>query len=369
MKAILRSVKKVARATLDEVKLYPAMLRSSRAGPRVMILPCASRDVGSSRLRAYNIGDYLAAHGWATALCQPSLTMSQRLRIARLFKPDVILIQMARHPDNVPQPFAPVPAVFDIDDADFQDKTQLPRILANMAGCRHVIAGSRYIADWCRQHNPAVDVVWTATPVRPGPVRSQLDRRKIVSWAAGDPVGYPDEADFVREVMALVAAERQDITFRLYGDDGSAGYQALVARYRADGISIETRPSLAYDSFLQSLEDVAVGLNPLVNMDGFSAGKSFGKVLAYLDANVPCINTPNVDHPLFFDNGRNGYLADVDARRWAELVIELIDSPEQRERLAHAARSDLVARLSVPAAGRRVEAALKSAIAAAGGTS
>lgn len=369
MKAILRRAKKVARATVDELKLYPAIFRSSAARPKVMILPCASREVGSSRLRAYNIGDHLAAHGWATVLCEPSLALAQRLRIARLFKPNVILIQMARHPNNAPQPFAPVPAVFDIDDADFQDKTQLPRILANMAGCRRVIAGSRYIADWCRQHNPAVDVIWTATPVRPGPVRSQLDRGKIVSWAAGDPVGYPVEADFVRKVMALVAAERPDIVFRLYGDDGSAGYEALVARYRTDGIAIETRPSLAYDSFLQSLEDVAVGLNPLVNMDGFSAGKSFGKVLAYLDANVPCINTPNVDHPLFFDNGRNGYLADIDPRRWADLVIELIDAPERREQMARAARIDLVARLSVPAAGRRVEAVLKSAIAAASGTS
>jgi glycosyltransferase involved in cell wall biosynthesis len=294
--------------------------------------------------------------------------LSQRRRLARLFKPDVILIQMARLPDNVPQPFAPIPAVFDIDDADFQDETQLPRILANMAGCTRIIAGSRYIATWCRQHHPAVDVIWTGTDVRPAPVRSQRDRASIVGWAAGDPVGYPSEAGFVMEIMARVSARRDDIAFRLYADDGSDAYKALVDRFRAAGIATETRPPMAYDAFLQSLEEVAIGLNPLINMDGFSAGKSFGKVLAYLDAGVPTINTPNVDHPLFFDHGRNGFLAGQDADQWADLILAMIDDAPKRQQVAEAARTNLVERLSLVAAGRRVDDTLRSAIAAANGT-
>lgn len=368
MKAAYRRAKKIARAIAYEFKLYPAIFRAGSAQPKVMILPCASRAVGSSLLRAYNIGDYLGAQGWSTIVCDESLHLSQRKRLARLFKPDVILIQMARHRDNVPQPFTPIPAVFDIDDADFQDERQLPRILDNLAGCKRVIAGSRYIADWCRQYNPAVDVIWTGTNVRPGPVRSQLDRAPIVGWAAGDPVGYPSEADFVMKIMELVSARRKGTVFRLYADDGSEDYRALVARYRAAGIAIETRPVMAYDAFLQSLEEVAVGLNPLIDMDGFSAGKSFGKVLAYLDGGVPTINTPNVDHPLFFDHGRNGYLANQDAAIWADLVLAMIDDAPKREQIARAARHDLVQRLSLPAAGRRVDATLRSAIAASGGT-
>jgi hypothetical protein len=368
MKAAYRRAKKIARAIAYELKLYPSVFRAKGGQPKVMVLPCASRAVASSFLRAYNIGDYLANHGWSTIICDESLRLSQRKRLARLFKPDVIFIQMARHPDNLPQPFAPIPVVFDIDDADFQDERQIPRILANMAGCRRVTAGSRYIADWCRRHNPAVDVIWTGTNVRPGPVRSQFDRSTIVSWGAGDPVGYPSEADFVMKVMAIVSARRNGTVFRLYSDDGSEAYKALVERYRAAGIAIETRPSMAFDAFLQSLEEVAVGLNPLINMDGFSAGKSFGKVLAYLDAGVPTINTPNVDHPLFFDHGRNGFLAGEDAAAWADLVLAMIDGAPKREQIAQAARQDLVERLSLPAAGRRVDAALRSAIAAASGT-
>jgi hypothetical protein len=368
MKAAYRRAKKIVRAIVHELKLYPAIFRAGGGQPKVMILPCASRAVGSSLLRAYNIGDYLGSQGWSTVICDESLRLSQRKRLARLFKPDVILIQMARHRDNVPQPFAPIPAVFDIDDADFQDERQLPRILANMAGCKRVIAGSRYIANWCRQHNPAVDVIWTGTDVRPASIRSQRHRAPIVGWAAGDPVGYPSEADFVMEIMGLVSARRAGTVFRLYADDGSDAYKTLVARFRAAGIAIETRPSMGYDAFLESLEELAVGLNPLVAMDGFSAGKSFGKVLAYLDAGVPTINTPNVDHPLFFDHGRNGFLAGKDAAAWADLVLAMIDDAPKREQIAQAARQDLVERLSLPAAGRRVDATLRSAIAAASGT-
>jgi len=365
MKAAYRRAKKIARAIAYELKLYLSVFRSKDGQPTVMILPCASRAVGSSRLRAYNIGDYLVDHGWSTMICDESLRLSQRKRLARLFKPDVILIQMARHPDNLPEPFAPIPAVFDIDDADFQDETQLARIMANMAGCKRVIAGSRYIANWCRQHNAAVDVIWTGTDVRPGPVRSQRDRTAIVGWAAGDPVGYPREADFVLEIMRLVSARRAGTIFRLYADDGSEAYAAVVNRFRAAGIAIETRPSMAYEDFLSSLEEVAVGLNPLINMTGFSAGKSFGKVLAYLDAGVPTINTPNVDHPLFFDHGRNGFLAGEDAAAWADLILAMIDDAPKLQQIAEAARADLVERLSLPAAGRRVDATLRSAIAAA----
>ena len=125
---------------------------------------------------------------------------------------------------------------------------------------------------------------------------------------------------------------------------------------------------MVYDAFLQSLEEIAVGLNPLIAMDGFSAGKSFGKVLAYLDAGVPTINTPNVDHPLFFEHGRNGFLAGADAALWADLILAMIDDPSKRGQIAEAARLDLVKRLSLPAAGRRVDETLRSAIATASGT-
>jgi glycosyltransferase involved in cell wall biosynthesis len=204
--------------------------------------------------------------------------------------------------------------------------------------------------------------------VRTGHVRPQHDRAPIVSWAAGDPVGYPGEADFVMKVMGLVSAQRAGTIFRLYGDDGSDAYAALVERYRAAGIAIETRPSMAYDAFLQSLEEVAVGLNPLIAMDGFSAGKSFGKVLAYLDAGVPTINTPNVDHPLFFEHGRNGFLAGEDVNLWADLVLSVIDDAAKRGQIAEAARLDLLERLSLSAAGCRVDETLRSAIAATNGT-
>ncbi|MEY8842268.1 hypothetical protein AB9K41_24835, partial [Cribrihabitans sp. XS_ASV171] len=59
---------------------------------------------------------------------------------------------------------------------------------------------------------------------------------------------------------------------------------------------MELKPFMSYDEFLASLRDVAVGLSPVHPDSDFSKGKSFGKILAYLDAKVPVICSEAVDH-------------------------------------------------------------------------
>ncbi|MBN8817106.1 MAG: glycosyltransferase [Sphingomonas sp.] len=359
--AAYRTIRRRFGAMLRELRLYARMLSQS-GEPRLLAMLSDDEKIGATYLRATSIAEELSRRGWKTAVCPVHLSLRQRKRVVRLFRPDVILIQMNRHPLNVPQHFRPVPCVFDIDDADFQTGEQLPRVLDNMRGCTRIIAGSNYIADWCRQHNDAVDVVWTATPVLDAPSRPQAERGPIVSWAASGPTGYPLEADFTIEVMALVAKARSDVRFRLYADDGSPPYQALVDRFRARGVPTETLPTMGYDRFLASLEEVAVGLNPLVNVEGFSAGKSFGKLLGYLHARVPSISHPNGEHPHFFETGRNGYLAET-PEQWARIILDLLDDAPLRQRIADAAHDDLLNRLSLRAGTDQVDAILRRAIA------
>ncbi|MBU0556970.1 MAG: hypothetical protein KKD64_01755 [Alphaproteobacteria bacterium] len=353
---------------MRELKLYGEIVKNRGAKPRVMILPSHDRQVGSSLLRAYNIADHLAANGWATIICHKSLSRQARQRIAAAFRPDIILIQKSRHPANLPKHYGDTPIVFDIDDADFLDPAQEQRILECMKGSRRVIAGSKYTADWCRQHHSSVDIVWTGTPVRAAPVRPQSGRAHIVAWASSGPHRYPKEASFVLDVMRLVALRRADVEFRIYGDMADTGFCELVEQFKAKGVNIAPKPYMAYDLFLKSLEEISVGLNPVISVDGFGAGKSFGKVLAYLDAKVPTISTPNVDHPLFFKDDHNGYLIDAStgspefAIRWAEQISTLIDDEMRRERVAEAAREDLIAELSLDAAGRKVDATLRQAL-------
>jgi hypothetical protein len=363
LQATYRALRSFLGALVREIVLYPSIfLRTGK--PCLLAFPSGDIMTGASYLRATTIASELRRRGWKTLVCPKHLSLDQRKRLARWLRPDVILIQMARHPLNVPQPFHPVPCVFDMDDADFQDAEQLPRILENMQGCVRVIAGSAYIAGWIRQHNQNVDVVWTATPIVSVPSKPQAERAQLVTWASSMPAEYPLEADFVVKVMALVAKARNGIRFRLYADSGSVAYKALVERFRAAGVAIETMPPLAYDEFLSTLEDVAVGLNPLVDTQGFSAGKSFGKLLAYLHAKVPSISHSNAEHPHFFTSGRNGYLAET-PEHWAGIVIDLLNDAVTRQAIADIAHQDLIERLSLVPCTDRIEGILKQAISSA----
>jgi glycosyltransferase involved in cell wall biosynthesis len=164
------------------------------------------------------------------------------------------------------------------------------------------------------------------------------------------------------DVLRRLVKLNNDFQFLLYCDDGSEDYRAFAAQFRTLNVNVITRPTINnYLEFLASLDDVAVGLAPLVNTEGFSGGKSFGKVLAYMDREVPIVTHPVVDHPLFFKNGENAYLLES-ADEWARGIAKLLADPGERQRLATGARVDLERRLSTDEAARRVDAILKAAL-------
>jgi glycosyltransferase involved in cell wall biosynthesis len=170
-------------------------------------------------------------------------------------------------------------------------------------------------------------------------------------------MSYPNEASFVIEVLSILKTLVGEFTFSIYADDGGAAYAAFAKRFRDLGIEVETRPYMSYANFLDSLEEVAVGLAPLIDTDGFSGGKSFGKILAYLDRGVPVVTHPVVDHPLFFRNGTNGFMVTT-ARQWAETIARLLADPDLRQEIADNARNDFQSRLSIDVAADRVDAVL-----------
>src|SRR5262249_9596101 len=141
--------------------------------PRVVVLPCGTRALGSSNLRAWAVGAELLNQGWRVTVIPAQCELSQRLRIIRWEKPDVILLQKGRHPANWPRYYPGIPIVFDLDDADFLDPKEVGQLEACSSQSQGVIAGSRYVADWCRRLNPNVTVIWTGSPAprKRAPVR------------------------------------------------------------------------------------------------------------------------------------------------------------------------------------------------------
>jgi hypothetical protein len=338
---------------LREAALWPGLVRPGPR-PRLAILPSSSRE-GASLLRGWNMAAALRAHGWTT-LCLPAqLEASQRARLLARFDPDLMLYQTARHALNDDAHAAGRRFVLDLDDADFLDPAMQPRLDRTAAAAAGVIAGSRFVRDWAAGLNPRTAVVWTGTPVSPGPRPPHAARAPVLAWAQASPQGYPAELDFVTRLHARLRAQGTPFRLRLYGIATPADRAAMVARFGTD--TIQTLPPMGYDAFLASLREVAVGLSPIVAASAFSRGKSFGKILGYLDARVPVIASDEADHALFFTPDSGVVTNDPD--RWLSEAAALLADPARRERMAAAAFAALTTRLSVSAAAAETDRFLR----------
>lgn len=343
---------------LRELQLYPQILRGARA-PKVLFFPSSTRE-GSSLLRVYNIADALAAHGWHAVVVPVQLELGQRERILRRFDPDLLVFQKCWHPYNDPDFAFGKPYVFDLDDADFLDAGQVDRIQRTVADARGVIAGSRYVAEWCREHNPNTTVIWTGTPVTDPdwPRTPHAARDPLVAWAQTTPLRYRAELEFVRTFLDRLAERGTNVIVRLYDSGAPEAREELQTLFA--GHRLELMGRLAYDDFCRSLQDAALGLCPLIQEAEFSHGKSFGKILAYLDAKVPVLASDMADHGLFFTPDTGLVSNDMDA--WLAYAETMLADFALRDRVAEAAFDLLQEKLSQEAAGKAVDAFLLSVL-------
>lgn len=330
-----------------------AALRMTDGPPRVAFLPFDNRR-GSSLLRMYNIAEACSRAGWQCLVVAPDLSRVQRDRVLRLMRPDLLIVQGTRHPLNRRAMLQSQPYVLDLDDADFHNPryaAALPELAAGAAG---VIAGSRYIAAWAKDHNPNVEIVWTGAPRRDSDIvpMAQIDRPRILCWAQTAPLSYPHELAFVASVVeAILARGSGPLTFRFY-DLHPERVASLPPVFRNPRIILQLFPLMEYRAFVASLGDVRVGLCPLRTEHSFSRGKSFGKVLAYLEARVPVICNDAADHALFF-TATSGIVRDTVEEFAAETVM-LLDDPSRRGRMADEAYDAFARRLSTERAAELV---------------
>lgn len=233
------------------------------------------------------------------------------------------------------------------------------KMARTVAGARGVIAGSCYVAQWCCQHNDQVQVVWTGTPASNWRRPEHAKRELIVAWAQSRPAHYVREFALVARVMEKVAAFRGPVRLRLYGwHEGDTS--PYLAQLRNAGVEVELVGPLSYRRFIRSLGEVAVGLSPVCPETAFNRGKSFGKILAYLDAKVPVIASDEVDHSAFFDS-RSGVVSN-DEDVWVASILDLLENPQRREEMSNAAFEAFERTLTTKAAARQVDEFLRSVV-------
>ncbi|XZE44553.1 hypothetical protein SH467x_004163 [Pirellulaceae bacterium SH467] len=231
-----------------------------------------------------------------------------------------------------------------------------------ISDARLVVAGSRYIRDYCRRFNNKVEVVWTGSPL-PGQTVSfeqATERGKILAWAVSDAAAYSGERQLIIRILEALIAVRggTDFEFWCFGVRNTNGISDLLALSRQRGLLIKTFPFMPYGDFLRHLKSVAVGLCPFVLENEFSNGKSFGKNLGYLSQSVACVVSNNVDHPRFFIQGENGFLANS-VSEYVDAISLLFDDPMLRAKIALKGYMDYVQRLTTLSSAQILDAHIR----------
>jgi glycosyltransferase involved in cell wall biosynthesis len=341
---------------LREAVVHVDRLFQRRDLPRIVFSVGNANMGGSSGLRAYAISKELRKLGWRTSVMPKQLELWQRQRLVHLERPDIIVFQNARHPLNRPKYYPNTTCVFDIDDADFLYPPLREGVVECMVNSSGVIAGSRFVADFARKYNPQVEVIWTgSTPSarRPTPKLHP----PIVAFAPSDAKVYPEECELV--VSALNRIKNNDWQFWLFGvndfDFGRRTTKVLEDRH----IVCRTFPFMNYQKFLRAIENVSIGLAPIIPSDaGHVAGKSFGKILFYLNGRAVTVASDYADHSLFIQNGVNGYLASS-AEEFSACIELLLSDTELRERISERAYRDYVDKLSTRTAAYKTDSFIR----------
>jgi hypothetical protein len=357
-----------ARGTLRrwalEASVHRSRFRQARRRPCVVMFPSSQAWSSSSNLRAWLVAPELERLGWRVIVVPEPLSLKQRQRILRLERPDVIWMHQTRHLLNQPHLYAPIPCVLDADDADYLDPRHHDRIVKCAEDAAAVVGGSRFVADLLGRHNEHRHVLWTCTPAPASPPpTAPEDRGPIVAWAHERPMLFPLEASLMQRVMTEVC-RRTRCTFWLFGSEPSEAH-AWLEPLRAAGGHCVAIPMLPYEAYLSKVAQSAVGLQPVCTQNEFSRGRSFGKILAYLGGQVAVVASDAVEHPKFFRQAENGFMATHAVEDWVEPIVRLCEDTALRRSVALAGWHDFQARLTTEVFARLLDPILQASIATA----
>jgi len=170
---------------------------------------------------------------------------------------------------------------------------------------------------------------------------------------------YVDEADWVRGVMHDLARRRPGTVLRLF-DRAPEDDPGFADSFKTDGLKVEWVPAQKYSDYLGQFDDVALGLAPLSPAAPFSRGKSFGKILSYLDRHVPIIATNMGEYPSFF-TPETAVLSHNRAT-WCDEAHRLLDNPRARQQMSDAAFEAFQTHLTLPAIANRLDRLLRGVL-------
>ncbi len=334
-----------------------------RRRPRLIAFPSTSWNTASGLLWGKGAMAQMRSLGWDIVLVPPQLEHTQRQRLCRILKPDAVLCIKARTWKNHPKHFAQYPFIFLLDDADFLDPQETDHIIECIKAASLVIAANEYVANWCRQYSTYVEKIWVPHPPRAAPPKTtNASRDRIVMWAPADPESYPIESRFVAEVICKLRSSRDDFEFWMTGCKDQGWAKQFAKPMLDSGVKLKQFGYFkAFDDYLDTIAQTAVGLHPVKLENPYAQGKSFGKILSYIVSSTAVITDPVPDHADFINHQSNGMLASsID--EYVQSISYLLDHPDQRSSMTDRAYTDFLAQLATPVAAQRLDHIIRKAI-------
>ena len=239
------------------------------------------------------------------------------------------------------------PMIWDVDDAIFvhqisdanrlfgwlksADKTDT---IARVAD--EVFAGNDYLADYARRFNDNVQIVPTTidTDEYTPPDRTRPDGAPVcIGWSGS----FSTVQHFETVIPALERVKERlgdRVTFRVIGDGD----------YRYPALGIVGQP-WRHETEIADLAALDVGVMPLPD-DEWSRGKCGLKGLQYMALEIATVMSPVGVNSEIVQHGENGMLASTEDE-WVEVLVDLVEDAEKRERLGRAGRETIVRDYSV----------------------
>ena len=264
------------------------------------------------------------------------------LEVSRLGKYDIILIHRAAclaGPAALERLMTVLrrPIIFDFDDAIYLLDTssanryfgwlKFPGKTATL--CRlstRVVAGSEYLAEYARKHNPRVTIVPTSVDTdlyQPVPRSGNgHGRRTVIGWtgSATSQTHLEMFADVLRELST-----RRDVEIRVQSN----------RRPELQGIPFVWRPWSA-ETEVEELGHFDIGIKPMPD-DPWARGKCPMKEIQYMAMGIPTVCSAVGASREIIRHGVNGLLAET-REDWLKSLEALIDDPALGRRLGAAGR-------------------------------
>ncbi len=317
-----------------------------------------SRDVGSSRQRAFLVAEELSKkNGIETIVFTPPVNVISETpwpKKARLILTTYKNLWKVRHGDVIflqraiqnkyffvaiifQKLFFRRKIILDLDDAIYLHSPLKTKIIVRLANA--VFAGSHSIMDWAKKYNKSVYLVPTGVRVSDyekfSSTQRQHNKQFTIGWIGNGPAHY-ENLRLLIPVLKDVAHRKPGILFQLVGSLGDERVYALFQSI--DNLQVEFIDSLDWsnpEAVPGAIQRFDVGLMPLVDSE-WNKGKCSFKAIEYMACSVPAIVSPVGENIFLINDSINGFLPNS-PQEWSDDILKLYVDEELESAMGKAA--------------------------------